>query len=463
MRVTVKTKTILAASVAAIFAVLMIFASAVLPAEAGKPANVVAWSNGFPSGEHSNLNIHGKKLDFNCDNSGEGVVDYGSSIFVPITGTSEIDFVSNKRSSLDHLKVIDPCAAPFGVFPPIDPALVQLPTGDHQVYWRILGKPNNGNNGDPSEAMLTYPRLIDQCNFLPESFADGTIVNGFDPDVGTVLTSFDPNERYVDSNANSFFDVGEAIYRDNDSTGTVSKDDVRLANTPFPSGTIVLDTDTDISTALTGFDLNERYRDSNANSLFDVGETAYLDADVSLNVSAGDIRLANASSQGLPGGVGGDAINCDDETLVGLGLVTNTGVFKMTEAGLERFDTTSTTQGKGKSTAVNITDLFLWSGVVCDPSLDTTGEGLLTLADFPLLTEDDVMVAAIAAGVFIDDDNISAAEFQAYLVTLGCVEFTDAWVFNVADIVIYGLDYVNKGTTLTQVRFYPTSTTDFIS
>ncbi|HSF28304.1 MAG TPA: hypothetical protein VLA53_04705, partial [Nitrosopumilaceae archaeon] len=157
---------------------------------------------------------------------------------------------------------------------------------------------------------------------------------------------------------------------------------------------------------------------------------------------------------------GGDAINCEDETLVGLGLVTNTGVFKKTEEGLERFDTTSGTQGKGKSTAVNITDLFLWSGVVCDPSLDTTGDGQLTLDDFPGLTE--AIVAG--AGVAVDGNGtIEATEFQAYLVTLGCVEFTDEWVFNIADIVIYGLDYDNKGTTLSQMRFYPTSTTDFIS
>lgn len=327
-----RAKTVLAASLAAVFTISMIFAGT-LVAEAAKPQAVVEWSNGFPSGEHSNLNIHGKKLEFNCDNSGEGVVDYGSSIFVPIMGISEIDFVSNKRSSLDHLKVIDPCAYPFGVPGNIDPALVQLPTGDQQVYWRILGKPNNGNNGDPSAARLTYPTLEDQCNFLPE----------------------------------------------------------------------------------------------------------------------------------LSGDVGGDAIDCTDETLVGLGLVNNIGVFKKTDEGLVRFDPTSDTQGKGKSKAVNITDLFLWSGVICDPSLDTTGDGQLTRDDFPGLTEDDIAAAATAAGVFVDDDIISNEEFQAYLVTLGCVEFTDEWVFNIADIVIYGLDYDNTGTTLSQVRFYPTSTTDFIS
>jgi len=303
-----------------------------LLANAAKPSAVIEWSNGFPSGEHSNLNIHGKKLDFNCNNSGEGVEDYGSSIFVPIDseeagGPSEIDFVSNKRSSLDHLKVIDPCADPFGVPGNIDPALVQLPKGDHQVYWRILGKPNNGNNG-PSEAMLTFPRIIDQCNFLED----------------------------------------------------------------------------------------------------------------------------------VPLDEGGDTINCDDESLVGIGLVTNTGAFKKTEEELERFDTTATT-GKGKSKAIEITDLFLWTGVVCDSILDTNLDGQLTLDDFPGLTEADVALA----GVVVNGDNIiDDAEFQAYLATLAeCQLFTEEWVFNIADIVIYGLDYVNNGSTLTQIRFYPVETTQF--
>ena len=35
------------------------------PAWAVKPGQAVN-PNGFPSGEHFNLNIHGKKLDFNC-------------------------------------------------------------------------------------------------------------------------------------------------------------------------------------------------------------------------------------------------------------------------------------------------------------------------------------------------------------------------------------------------------------
>jgi len=50
-------------------------------ADAAKPQAAIDWSNGFPSGEHSTMNIHGKKAGYNCDNSLEGVELYGSSVF----------------------------------------------------------------------------------------------------------------------------------------------------------------------------------------------------------------------------------------------------------------------------------------------------------------------------------------------------------------------------------------------
>ena len=47
---------------------------------AKKPQAVIEWSNGFPSGEHSTMNIIGKKVGFDCDNSLEGKELYGSGI-----------------------------------------------------------------------------------------------------------------------------------------------------------------------------------------------------------------------------------------------------------------------------------------------------------------------------------------------------------------------------------------------
>jgi len=179
----------------------------------------------------------------------------------------------------------------------------------------------------------------------------------------------------------------------------------------------------------------------------------------------------------LPESEGGDAIDCSKDTLVGLGLINNKGVFLKEGETLKRFEDPEPVKGKGKSKAVEITDLFTWSGVLCDPSLDDVanggnGDGELTLADFPGLTE-AIIDAAIttARGDLLwpttphsdsFDGVISEAEFTAYLATLvECVEFTEQWIFIIADIVRYGLDYINDGTILTQMRFYPVATTEF--
>jgi len=456
---------------------------------AKKPQTVIDWSNGFPSGEHSTMNIHGKKADYNCDNSLEGTELYGNSVFVQMYGTSEINIVSNKRSSITEGKAIDPCAAPFEVTGnDDDPALYQLPTGEHQVYWRILGKPNNGvGNDGSSEARITSPTLIDQCNFLPVAYEDGTKVQSFDPDAGLVLIAFNADEKYVDANSSSDFDAGDSIYRDDGSTlGKVDTTDTLLYGPP------VLDDGTIDLVAFTAAEQHEDDTGSIPNE-FDGSETVYLSADAV--VSEGDTRLANASSQGLPEDQGGDAVNCEDQTLVGLGLVNNKGAFEKTEEGLKRFGDET---GKGKSKAVEITDLFLWTGSVCDATIldvwDTDSDGSLTINDFETgVTDDEITAAELAfhlgitegeATIIIDaaedaviaepnDDVVdngvidTVAEFAAFLEiqfgeTYNCVAFYDEWVFNVADIVLYGFDYENNGTTLSQIRFYPTATTEFV-
>jgi hypothetical protein len=456
---------------------------------AKKPQAVIDWSNGFPSGEHSTMNIHGKKAGYNCDNSLEGTELYGNSVFVQMYGTSEINIVSNNRSDLTQGKAVDPCAAPFGVTGNIDPALYQLPTGEHQVYWTIKGKPNNGiGNDGSSEARITSPALIDQCNFLPVAYEDGTIVQPFDPDAGLDLIAFNGDEKYVDANTSGDFDAGDSIYRD---AGIVDK--VDGADTLLYGSAVLADGTVD----LVAFDGNERHEENTGSiaNQFDGLETVYYSIDAV--VSDGDIRLANASSQGLPEDQGGDAVNCEDQTLVGLGLVNNQGAFEKTEEGLKRFEDDSA-KGKGKSKAIQITDLFLWTGSICDAAIldtwDTDGDLSLTINDFETgVVDNQITPAELAfrlgiseanALIIIDaaEDAVIAepnddvvdngvidtdAEFAAFLeiqfgTEFNCEAFYDEWVFNVADIVLYGFDYENNGTTLSQIRFYPTATTEFV-
>ena len=445
-----------------------------LLASAKKPQAVIEWSNGFPSGEHANLNIHGKKPFFNCDNS-EAAEPFGSSIFVPVEGTSKINFVSNKRASgFNILQVLDPCADPFGNTGPLDPALIQLEAVEMQVYWRILGKPNNGGGGDPSEVMITHPKLIDACNFLP-AFADNSVVGALDPDAqanggtGLVLVAFDTDEKHEnDSGSTALFDVAETVYLDVDMDGGVSENDIRLANAStqgaFADGSVVADGDpdesanADLGRELFAFDTDEKHEnDSGSTALFDVGETVYLDVDMDGRVSENDIRLANAITQGFPEDEGGKVLDCTDASIIGLGLITNKGaVFKKTEFGLERFEDPEPVKGKGKSKAIEITDLFTWSGVICNAAVDTVAPfDELTPEDFG---ETDLTIDGNPA--YGDDDGtLTDAEFQAFLADQeGCQEFIETWIFSIADIVLYGFDYENNCSVLTQMRFYPTAT-----
>jgi len=131
-----------------------------LPALAVKPGQEVN-PNGFPSGEHYTLNIHGKKLDFQCpepefDENGDPA--YGGSIFIPEDGQGIQIIMESGSSKGKHAAMItdfgvkDPCTADFDG----DAAVLQLPPNDkgYRVYGRPLGKPT----GEPS--LQVMPELL---------------------------------------------------------------------------------------------------------------------------------------------------------------------------------------------------------------------------------------------------------------------------------------------------------------
>ena len=90
--------------------------------QAAKPQDVIMMSNGFPSGLHFNLNIHGKDNDYNCNQT-----TGGNSVFIPLYGPSEIEFMSNKKSDITSLMVMDSCSNYFSSPPDDDPIRVFLP------------------------------------------------------------------------------------------------------------------------------------------------------------------------------------------------------------------------------------------------------------------------------------------------------------------------------------------------
>ena len=106
--------------------------------------------------------------------------------------------------------------------------------------------------------------------------------------------------------------------------------------------------------------------------------------------------------------------------MIEYGKVTKDGVFDRDSQELERVVPIS-----GNNKAQDITELFQWSGYVCDPIYDTNGDGEITVDD----------VSADLDGDFdIDIDDL------ALYLTLNCTLFEHEWIFNIADLVVYGWD-----------------------
>ena len=126
--------------------IVVIAAFAVAPVSATEPGQSVN-PNGFPSGEHYNLNIIGKNADFTCPGQEylSGAPLYGNVIYVPQKGT-DIKILlqsgaGNKAAAITTLQETDPCTAGFDG----SPAVVQIPknTMGYRVYARALAKPTD--------------------------------------------------------------------------------------------------------------------------------------------------------------------------------------------------------------------------------------------------------------------------------------------------------------------------------
>ncbi|OGW32107.1 MAG: hypothetical protein A2X59_02870 [Nitrospirae bacterium GWC2_42_7] len=101
-----------------------------------KPEDGVKNSNGFLTGAHYNLNIHGKKDGYNCDAESSG----GNSVFVPENGEGiQILMQSGNKSLATTMEVVDKCAEAFD----LTPIVINLPYNKNgfYVFARPLGKP----------------------------------------------------------------------------------------------------------------------------------------------------------------------------------------------------------------------------------------------------------------------------------------------------------------------------------
>ena len=137
---------------------LLVSVSAVMaakPQKSGSGKDVIALSNGFPSGAHETLNIHGKKDSYQCVEcvpcaTCEPPVQC-NVVNIPeyTTNGVTISYVSGRKVKIDELTVFDSCAGWEGEN---DKAEVWLPY-EPEGYWvfaRATGKPAKGDPNDPS-------------------------------------------------------------------------------------------------------------------------------------------------------------------------------------------------------------------------------------------------------------------------------------------------------------------------
>jgi hypothetical protein len=208
-------------------------------------------------------------------------------------------------------------------------------------------------------------------------------------------------------------------------------------------------------------------------------------------------------------------VSSPDDVILGLGMITQQGDFKMDASGeLYRFDA-DTDKGKGKSEGRDITGMFIWSGLVFHPVLDVNVDGLVNEIDVIADTctgdtnqngiiDNDELNAWMAAHPdpddvdgdgFVNGEDVIAAtcpydsngdgvvsydgdydestfpdcEFENWLFDNSVNAegdplwqyYDEEWVFTIADLVYLNQVVTNEGIKNLQIRFYPKDTTVF--
>jgi hypothetical protein len=152
--------------------ILILLLVAVSPVMAAKPQkngagkDVITLSNGFPSGAHYNLGIHGKSETYECTPYDPESLDH-NVVNIPEYGIGTITYVSGKKVKIDELTVFDACSESFDG----DPAEVWIPY-EAEGYWvfaRALGKPAKGNPSD--EGYEPRSIIIENAEYSPIAFS----------------------------------------------------------------------------------------------------------------------------------------------------------------------------------------------------------------------------------------------------------------------------------------------------
>jgi len=390
----------------------------------GKPQDVIERSNGFPSGMHFNLNIHGKKADYNCDSTAGG-----NSVFIDEYTDPEnlptIEYVSNKKRTQDfpdgttayELYVLDPCAMdggkasvylPYKVCPDDSPNAIDA--GGYYVFARILGKPNHPQNCeckpkdcDPSSIIL-YPNVVTQaCSDESGTHLDCLWTLGLITKEDIYLAT---EEEFVRFDPAATPGKGKSKAKDITRLFTWSGY-VFYGGSPDTDGDTVIDED-DIPGDAYKY-VRDLDGDPDTVTLYE-WQAAHADFDGSGTVDLVDFALAATGA-----GVEGITWPYFDD-------VGDPGV-----------------------------DLFDWQAY--HPDSDGDGD----------LDQDDVILGGYSVADLNSDGEVTLEEWLDYHVIIGtCTHLEAQWIFDIADLVVSEQPVQNDGTKLLQIRFYPVETTEYV-
>jgi hypothetical protein len=208
----------------------------------------------------------------------------------------------------------------------------------------------------------------------------------------------------------------------------------------------------------------------------------------------------------------------DVEVMLPLGLITSNGDFlydsSVDGGNLVRFDSQPDGKGRGKSMGKDITNMFMWTGCVYQPILDTNDDGAVDELDVPIsydtnpdglidetefqawlndntegyvypesfdMNKDGVANEADVESccldtydtdsseiieldefvVWVNDNLPSGTTIEDLLIPLWACYDEPVWVFSIADLVYQNQVVFNDGIKNLQLRFYPVATTTF--
>jgi len=330
-----------------VFSILALTANTALAVKPGSDGNPPTNPNGFPSGEHFNLNIHGKKSDFSCPPPYSGP-DYNGESH---SGKDYGNYV-NEGTELDPVWIWKYSGSLF-----IPEGTVENPVGNIKI---LIETGKSGGKGKKNNTLIPDSLVVtDPC-----TFGDGEARFQLPP------------------RANGYWVFFRALAKPTE----------------------------DPSLSIEGAGVNF-FEDKDGNVLL------------------------------YAGSLGKDFL--DSET---------NGTF---------------TRSKGKSVAINGTDLFNFSGNICYFDLwDCPGEVGVDCLETPLCCEmidngdgtfhyDNCAIndTDINGDGFVDGPDCNEVGLEP--VSTYCKEYINEPIFNIADFVQFFYDLKNGGLKLLQVRFYP--------